>query len=88
MDACRTCRGQFQIPKKRKIRTLMSYSEGDDSDGNCERFSVSRLAMTKGLIRKAVTVARRETPSRTEMGVLRGLLCWTAHGVVFKAIGD
>ena len=31
----------------------MSYSEGDDSDGNCESFSASRLAMTK-----AVTVAR------------------------------
>ena len=65
----------------------MSYSEGDDSD-DCESFSVSRLAMTKGLIRKAVTVSRRETPSWTEMGELRGLLCWTVHGVVFRAIGD
>ena len=48
---------------------------------------VSRLAMTKRLMRKAVTVARTETPSRTEMGTLRGLLCRTAQGVVFRATG-
>ena len=48
---------------------------------------VSRLAMTKHLMRKAVTVAWTETPSRTEMGALRGLLCWTAQGVVFRATG-
>ena len=101
-DACCTCRGQFEKSQNRKIRTspILSYIHPLSTTytiTTCHTLKVmtliviakvSRLAMTKRLTRKAVTAARTETPSRMEMGALRELLCRTAHGVVFKAIGD
>ena len=91
MDACRTCRGQFEIPEKsekRKIRTspILSYTHPLPTTYSitiCHTLKaiaeISRLAMTK---ERALTVARTETPSLTEMRALplnRGLLCRTAH---------
>ena len=54
----------------------MSYSEGDDSDGT---WKVSQLTMMKerSRMRRALTIARTETPSQREMQTLslnRGLL--------------
>ena len=101
-DACCTCRGQFEKSQNRKIRTspILCYIHPLSTTytiTTCHTLKVmtliviakvSRLAMTKRLTRKAVTAARTETPSRMEMGALRGLLCRTAHGIEFKAIGD
>ena len=76
MDACRTCRGQFEIPEFGLLLYTpstdhiqhynMSYSEGDDESGD---------SGTDG------------DAKSDETGALRGLLCRTAHEVVFRAIG-
>ena len=62
----------------------MPYSEGDDSDSNCESFSVGDDERSDA---ESSDSGTDETPSRTEMGALLGLLCRTAHGVVLRATG-
>ena len=84
MDACRTCRGQFEIPEKsekRKIRTspMLFYTHPLPTTCSitiCHTLKAMTLKVTAKVSRlamtkeKALTVSQTETQSLTEMRAL------------------